>query len=425
MGVKGSLPDGMGYTVDGSTPVRRGPVRAFNRLCARCPGLRARFAIEADALLDKAVHTTRLDQYGDPAFIPAFRRLVDAIQSTAMLNDFGQFAWYGMLHTLLCNRLFTEERLRRDPRLTETVLGSPLFVLGLPRTGSTFLHILLACDPSMRFLSSIEALRPQGDPRKRPPPRVLQRANARFSFGLLDYLAPGFRTIHDEPADGPAECGGLLLNTFETVAFLPSLNIPEYAAWLDRSDYRSTAAYHSRQLNLLNDGRVGARWILKSPAHLPMVDALIEAYPQARFVFLHRDPAKVVPSFCSLVRLTRGIYSDIVDAPLIGQQTAIMLEALLRRALEARQRHDPTRFIDVFYRDLVENPLGTVSHIYRQLGWEVGRQTRERLDACAMRAHTGRHRTHRYGLEPYGLERGAINERFSWYTEAFDITHEP
>ncbi|WP_372719115.1 sulfotransferase [Immundisolibacter sp.] len=414
----------MGNTVELKKPVRRFPVRIFNYVAERLPSIDERLAIDADSLMARACQFTRLQNFGERSFVEAFEILVDDINGNAQLNRFGRFAWKGMLHTLLCNRLYMEEKLRLEPAIAKRQIASPIFVLGFPRTGSTFLHTLLACDPAARYLSAAESMRAQGDPRRRPLPGTLQRLNARWGFALLDYLAPGFKTIHAEPVDGPAECGGLLLHSFATAAFLPSLNVPQYAQWLKTLDYGPTARYHRHQLCVLDALHSGSHWVLKSPAHLPMIDALIKTYPDARFVFLHRDAVKVVASFCSLVGLTRGIYSDALDGSQIGQQTADTLGDLLRRALDARQRHDPRRFVDVQYADLVADPLGAVSGIYRQFGWTMPPAMEARVRNRVETTRNGLHTRHRYELTQFGLSRQRVQEQFDWYSKAFEIPEE-
>ncbi len=415
----------MKTTVDLAHPVRRWPVRLFNGAASRWPAFDKRLDFRADELIDRARRHARLDDFGGNEFITPFKQLVDDINVSANLTPFGRFAWKGMLHTLLCNRLFVEAQYERNRELAEHQVAAPIFILGFPRTGSTFLHRLLACDPNARYLSLAESMRAQGDPRRRPTAHWLERANAQWGLTVLNYLAPGFDTIHAEPVDGPAECGGLLLHSFQTVAYLPSLNVPRYADWLDQCDFSSAAAYHHRQLRILDRRRPGGHWLLKSPAHLPMIDALLRIYPDAKFVFLHRDPVRVVSSFSSLVALTQGIYSDAVDGRNVGSETSRVLHRLLSRALQARSRWPSSHFIDVQYSNLTQDPLGVTANIYERMGMSVPATMKAGIQRLIAAATGGRHTQHRYEVEQFGLDVDGLRDRFREYSQRFGVQAEP
>ena len=415
----------MSTTVNLARPARRWPVRLFNGIASRRPSFAARLELNADELIDRACRHARLENFGGDDFLTPFRLLINDINVSANLTDFGRFAWKGMLHTLLCNRLFVEARYDGDQGLEGHSVAAPVFILGFPRTGSTFLHRLLACDPAARYLSLAESMRVQHDPRRRATPHWLERANASWGLTLLNYLAPGFDTIHAEPVDGPAECGGLLLHSFQTVAFLPSLNVPRYAAWLDQCDFSAAARYHRRQLGILDHRRPAGHWLLKSPAHLPMIDALLTVYPGAKFIFLHRDPVRVVSSFSSLVALTQGIYSDTVSGRSVGAETSRILHGLLSRALQARENWPSSHFIDVQYADLVRDPMGTVARIYDALGLSTSGSMKAAVAQLVAGAAGGKHTRHRYELAQFGLDVDQLRAQFQSYSRQFGVAEEP
>jgi hypothetical protein len=383
-------------------------------------------SLHDDALLEKARQRTRLEDFGAPDFRDPLRRLLSSLEHEARLSWLGRILARNEFCAVLANRL----RLVRDralyPEIAQGHIASPIFVAGLPRTGSTLLHQLLAQDPGNRVVRAWEVLAPSPPPTpasERTDPRI---AAARWQFRWFDRLAPEFKTIHPLGAELPLECIALLAFSFMSSRFNTSYRVPSYQAWLEQQDQRPAYELHRTILQHLQVRYPGARWVLKAPTHLWNLEALFATYPDAFVVQTHRDPAKVLASVASLTAVLRGVFADEVDPLEIGREVTYQWSNGLERALQFRRsRADAAaRFIDVQYRDLLQDPIGLIRVIYARLGWTLEGETERRMRAHLASHPKDLHGPHRYSLESFGLDPGAIAHLFKTYREYFDVREE-
>ena len=240
---------------------------------------------------------------------------------------------------LLKNRLRITHARRNFREIADRQIERPLFITGLPRTGTTLLHNLLAQDPANRAPLTWEAMFPSaadGSATER-----IRKARADIQW--LHRLAPGFRAIHAVDAELPQECVALMSHAFLSDQFDIMYRIPGYVGWLEAQDLRPAYEWHRRILQHLQDDST-RHWVLKAPAHLQSLDALLECYPDARVVQTHREPTKVLASVASLTTLLRSVFSDHIDRAEIGRELAAYWAAVLERFHQERQRHPPERF---------------------------------------------------------------------------------
>jgi hypothetical protein len=318
-------------------------------------------------------------------------------------------------------RLAILEALRRDPATASTPIERPVFVLGFPRTGTSLLFHLLTLDPEARPLLGWEALDPL-PPRRRPggaDPRVGRwRRAARLAYRA----APGLRHVHPLTETGPEECLALLVRGFTTWAWLLFARLPSYDDWLwsrPPEAFEPTYRLHAAQLRLLQRQRAGGYWLLKSPAHLNALEALLRVYPDARVVCTHRDLAAVIPSSCSLFAVFRSIYSDRVDAHELGREALRTTERTVRRTIAVRDRLPPSSIVDVRYEDLVRDPAGTLRTVWEALGRTITPAMEEAAARDLERATERMRPDHRYSLEQFGLRRDEIETIAAPYHDAF------
>jgi hypothetical protein len=329
-----------------------------------------------------------------------------------------------MLDGILQGRLRMARAFHDDPSLAAIPVERPIFVLGLPRTGTTALHFLLARDPGRQVLEYWLAAAPgprpprdawEGDPRFRAAARGLR---------LTYWLDPGLRAIHDLAPEGPEECRHLFLPSFVDHTFDANASIPSYTEWFEAQDMRPAYALHRRALQWIGSTSPDRPWVLKYPAHMRNLDALLTVYPDARFVMTHRDPAEVIPSVCSLVAGWRGIHEGVLDPEAIGREQLELYAGWVENALRVRRELGEARFVDLHFHELVKDPIAAVGRLYDRFDRTLGAEA-ERAMADWYREHPpGRHGGHRYRAEDYGLDREAILERFAGYTSAFDVVTE-
>ncbi len=356
-------------------------------------------------------------QWADPGFRPALELLFQSSIATGLLNEGGRRVLDSIVVRHLANRLLVEAEVAARPEVADIGVGEAIVVTGLPRTGTTLLHNLLALDPALRPLRMWEALRPV------PPDGVggMSRTELVGQAGRwlerLYELVPGFRAIHAATPEGPEECDALLQNDFASQHFDDMFNAEAYSAWLATAPLRREYRSYARQLGVLRRPEDGSRpWVLKSPSHLGHLDALLEACPEATVVHCHRHPAEAVPSYASLMLCLRRAYSDEVSQLAVGQQALRRCEVAMARALAVRAAR-PDRFVDVAYTDLVRRPLATVAGLYEQLGRSLPAQVATALEAWVARHPQHKHGVHRYDSESFGLHDSAFAAAFGDYLE--------
>jgi hypothetical protein len=382
------------------------------------------FAASEAALLEAAREATGLDDFGAGAWREAFRALLHAYDAEARLTPAGREMVRGEIGGILAARLACEAAWKRDPSLRQREVRRPLFILGLPRSGTTALHWLLAQDPANQVLEYWLAAAPR--PR---PPRESWEAEpdfqaARQTLAWIYETDPGLRAIHLMEADGPEECRHLFTQSFLDHTFDSNATIPGYTRWFEAQDMRPAYARHRDVLRLVGSTSPDRRWVLKYPAHLRNLDALLETYPDACLVQTHRNPARVLPSICSLVTGWRSLYEGGADPRAIGRWQLEMYGQMIDRAMAVRERSDPRQFFDFSFRELVDDPVGALARLYAHFGFELSGEAERRMRAWHGANPQGRHGGHHYTLEQFGLAEGEIAERFARYLERFAVEAE-
>ena len=349
----------------------------------------------------------------------ALAALTQSLNEDAALNFIGKIAAWIDCTRMAATHLRVEQALRAAPETEQTELPTPVFVLGLFRSGTTILHRLLGEDPDNRTLPHWESFDPVHTP-EGPEPR--QRHLAKFLM-LADILSPNVGAIHPMDAHQTDECRGMFTNVFRTPQFNVQFRVGGYVDWLLAQDATIAYRHHRRQLQLVYRHRpYGKRFVLKDPTHTFFVDSILQVFPDARFVFIHRDPAETLSSICSLHAYTRFVFSSDVDAHAIGAELAdSYMMRLLEPAVATVDRLPAGRVVHVRSPDLSKDPVGTIAEAYRGLGMELSDEAR-----IAMREYMRAKREkgsprHIHTTERFGLDPAAIHERFASYCSRFDL----
>jgi len=369
-------------------------------------------ALNAEMLLQKAAAQTGLSDFGDNAFREPYELLLRSLRDEARLNAQGVIMLQRTILRLLANRLRTEEAFTAHPEMAETPIERPLYILGFPRTGTTLLHSLLACDPASRWLRLWEGLHPAPAPESlEDDPRI--DTTEQWVAGF-EKLVPELACAHKLNATGPEECLWLIEHTFADLVFELRASIPSYSKWLaeheaDTRWYR----YYRRQLQMLSWKCRGSHWVCKAPRHLPGLSGLLEVFPDARIVQTHRGAESVLPSICSLCEITQSAASDTVDKTAIGAHWHQRLREIERRSSEVRAAADPEQFLDVQYADLVADPIGTVRCIYEYHSYDYSDEFENGMKQWLADNRQHKHGAHRYSLEEYGLKAETVRNDFA------------
>jgi len=293
-------------------------------------------------------------------------------------------------------------------------MARPVFVTGLPRTGTTALHRLLVADPAHQGLELWLAEAPQ--PR---PPRpawaddpVFQYIAAACAKHHVEH--PEFMGVHYVAADQVEECWQLLRQSMRSVSFECLAHLPGYSAWLRDQDWTAAYQRHRRNLQLIGLNDAGRRWVLKNPSHLFALDALLAAYPDALVIQTHRAPRVAIASVCSLAAQASDGWSTVFRGAVIGRDQLELWASGLERFLAERARHDAARFYDVRYEDFVADPFGTVEAAYGHFGLPLSGAAATAMQSLIRADAEGpRGQGHRYTLADFGLTGAEVDERFA------------
>ena len=376
-------------------------------------------ALHTEALVAAARRQTGLDDFGDETFREPLSRLLASCATEARLNIFGRCALAQDVLQLLTNRLQMQRDREKWPRIADETISAPIFIVGLPRTGTTLLHGLLAQDlDACRAPATWEVMFPS------PPPSLgenkrIKRAERRLA--CFDLLAPEFRKIHPMSAHFPQECIAIMSHSFMSDQFCAMYNVPTYESWLLRQDMEPAYKFHRQFLQHLQYGRPARRFVLKAPAHLLSMEVLFEMYPDALVVQTHREPLEVLPSAASLTTVLRSTFSDSVDPAAIGREMTKYWEDALEKLLGARNGLRSHAFFDVDYSDLIRDPIAVVRRIYRRLETELSSAAELRMRTFLKSHAPARYGRHSYSLAEFGMNPLNLSERFSLYRARFKL----
>jgi hypothetical protein len=313
---------------------------------------------------------------------------------------------------------------KRDATALEAPIRRPVFILGLPRTGTTALHHLLGRDPGNQVLEYWLAASPGPRPPREEWWRDPRFQQAERGLRLTYWLDPGLRAIHELTPEGPEECRHLLGQSFTDDTFDSNASIPSYTAWYARRDMAPSYAWHRDVLKLVQSGGLARRWVLKYPAHLAHLQVLLATYPDACIVQAHRAPAEVLPSLCSLVTNWRGIFEGEVDAEAVGRWQLELWAARMEHALAVRDAANEAQFFDLHFQELRADPIAAVHRLYAHFGFGLSDEAERRMLAWVTGSLERRRDPHRYTPAQFGIDPDEIAERFAAYTSRFAVEAE-
>lgn len=374
--------------------------------------------LNIDELLAAARQQTGLSDFGDNSFQEGLSVLLKALNEEANLTETGQGRVGASIQATLAQRLQVEDYLKSHPELLEQPIEKPLFVFGLPRTGTTLAINLLAADPARRIFMRWEAFStvpPAAKGELLTDPRCIAE-QARLDMSLK--YVPHISAMHHEDAHSSTECQFAMSPSFCSQVYDSQYHVPSYSEWFLNTDYRPAFRYHKRLMQLLQQNN-GGKWTFKNPWHPLYLDALTEVYPDANLVMTHRDPADVVASACSLIFNVRKMFSDNVDPHACGKLLMHTFDEMIARTAAYEAKHGDRAIHHIGYKDLTSDPIGEMKKAYAKFGEPFTAQAdmQAMLDANPQ----GKHGKHDYRLEDYGLTRDQVYDHFKDYIQRYDI----
>jgi hypothetical protein len=385
-----------------------------------------RRSLVPEDLIREAQITMSLTDFGGWSFGEPLAVLLRAYEEDAELGAFGRVAVRWDMLRFLSNLLRLRDEEKRAPEILDEPINRPIFILGLPRSGTTFLHNLLAEDPANLVPRAWQTIYPypvrrasaNGTDRR---PKIVARQFASFLR-----LVPELSSLHPLDANAAQECTEITGHVMRSLRFDTTHYVPSYQEWLEEAGHLEAYRFHKRFLQHLQHQSHQGVWILKSPDHIFALDALIEVYPDARFVFVHRDPLKVMASVARLTEVLRSPFAGRIDRLQIGRQVTDRWVQGSEMLIEASElfRLSPERIFHVQYKDIVADPLSIVSALYRHFGRTLGDRAEDALKRALVQRPNGGYAQNRYSFEDYGIDRAAEGRRFSTYVDYFRIEPE-
>ncbi|MFT3964427.1 MAG: sulfotransferase [Sphingobium sp.] len=377
--------------------------------------------MDANALIAAAQAETGLDDLGDDRIFEGLDILVTALNEEARLTERGAASTFQRITQGISNRLRVIDYLKRHPELAERPIEKPMFVFGLPRTGTTLVINLLNADPSRRaFLrwESFDSVPPVKKGELSTDPRCLAEQE---KLDLSIKYAPHISAIHHEDADSPSECQFSMAPSFCAQVYDSNAHIPTYHDWfLHKADYRPAFDYHKKLLQVLQENE-GGTWTLKNPWHPLFLDDLTAVYPDAQLVMTHRDPVEVVGSACSLVANVRRMMSDHVDPRQVADNLLETFDLMIARQEAYRAKHGRDSIHDILYTDMMRDPIGEMRRLYERFDTPFTAQVEQAMRGCLAANQQGKHGKHHYTLEEFGLTKDDVRRHFRDYSERYGL----
>ena len=381
--------------------------------------------LDESSLIDHACRSTGLVDFGDEQWRKPFKVLCKALEEEAQLTLMGRLMARSDITVWLSTRLKIMETLKRHPKIHEQKITAPMFITGLPRSGTSILFELLAQDPDVGVPLTWEAMFPCPPPEQstyQSDPRIGQAHQLSTQWNRV---VPEFSTMHEMGAHIPAECGHLMVGSFISDQIAALHQIPSYSVYCAEADYQPVYEYHRILLKILQWKNPRQRWLLKAPEHQVHLESLLKVYPDARLVQTHRDPIKCMASTTSLMgtlyymRSDQPFNAEMFEDIIMGEATAARLE----KVIEQREAGivPASNIIDSGYQDLMDQPMLCIESIYDHFGQILSSTARSKMLAYLKSKPKGK-----FGKHSYDVEASAKADRnlFRRYQEMYGVPDE-
>jgi len=366
--------------------------------------------------LAQASANTGLTDFGPGDFREGLEALLKSVADDAAFDLSVDDAVVATFRRRLENRLHLEAWLAAHPETLDAPVLGPVDIIGLPRTGTTALANMMSLDPQFRCLRSWEQAEPI--PPLMPSTEATDARRLRAAEANKD-LSPELLAMHLYDLDATTEDSEVLGMAFHGQQY--TLPVYSYHQWWRATDFTETFRYHRRVIQVLQSQYRPQTWLFKSPHHKFHLEPIVAAYPDVRFVMTHRDPAKSVPSYSSLVSTIFPLAASPRDLREVGPQVSNHLRVGMEQAIAARDRMGEERFFDVHHNELARDPIGVLRNVYDFLGLRFTNETKMAVEEWQKANRLGAHGEHRYTPEQFGLSAEEIRADYAFYIDRFGV----
>ena len=375
-----------------------------------------------ESLIKKAEQATGLSDFGDEWFFPNIDVFIESLNSQARLSSEGYYGDEQMIIGALVNRLRHKNLIKMNPQILDETVDVKAVLTGLPRTGSTMLHRMLASAPELTSVKWFEAQNYtplENEDYNDPTPR---KDIAKDILNFMLKKIPELMSIHPMDIDQADEEVIILGQLFSSSMLESTYFVPDYANWLTNQNpgkSYSDLIEILQSLQWQDPSRKNKSWILKTPGHLMSLGAVVKYFPGAKIIMTHRDPVSTVPSYCSMESTLYKMNTDIISDFEIGNYWLDRLSEWLNNFIEVRNSIPDDRFIDINYLDLVEAPEKIGTQVLKSIHINDDILTKEMMENWIKANKRENRQKHNYKLSDYGLTRESISNKFKDYIEKY------
>jgi hypothetical protein len=382
-----------------------------------------RFADAGDQLHDLVASETGSAEFGGDDYLPGLRALLLSMDYDPRFSERGRRIAWGEIFSALAARVHAARAMKETPGFDAMPIVKPVVITGIPRTGTTALHKLMAVDPQFQGLQGWLIAAPM--PR---PPRATWESNPLFQNAIERLAArfaaqPDLRAAHNMVAEEVDECLGILRQGFTSNLWTCAWSAPNYDIWWQANSELPSYRLLCRELQLIGSSEPEKRWLLKNPGHIAHLDLLFAVFPDAMVIQTHRDPAKSIPSLCAILSQVHPIMETGPIEPrkrIMGLREVEKWAKAVRDAEPVRAAHRG-QVLDVVHGDFHHDPMATIARIYAFLGLELAPEVAAAMTARNAAAPELSHGQHHYAAADFGLSEDGIRERFGDYLDRFDL----
>ena len=376
-----------------------------------------------DLTADSLIHSAGVEPPSAGAQA-GLRQLTAALRAQSELTMFGRLSVHWDSMRLLRNAAQVERAHRQNPAITAAPVAAPIFILGLPRSGTTFLHALLTEDPENLVPRAWQTIYPQPRQPGFDPMRDKRVKNVNQQLQFFGGLAPEFSQLHPVDAESAQECSEITAHVFQSLRFDTTFRVPHYLAWLDARGHLDAFEFHRKFLQVLQHGAAGQRWVLKCPDHSFCLDAILQVYPDARFVVVHRDPMRVFASVAHLTEVLRGPFLKNIDPVEIGSQVTKRWIDGAQHLVDFDVRPDiaESRKIHIRYEELATAPMLAVARLYEHFEIPLSAGATRAMNRLINGKPAGGYGgDRRYVPDRFGINPQSLAPQFADYVNYFHI----
>jgi hypothetical protein len=379
-----------------------------------------------EAVLAAAVAESGLNDFGEQTYREGLELLCRALCDEGGLSPAGKVISYATLVRLARNRLRIEELVSRNPEILDEVIDRPIFIVGLPRTGTTHLVNLIAADPGVRCMRYWEGLEPVPETFERGESEVESRlGRAGEAWSLMEAVIPHMKMMHEMTPDHVHEDIEITALNFSTVLFEAILApLPSYRDWLRARDRTDAYLYFKKTLQVMQWLRGGTRWVLKTPEHLELLGSLHAVFPDATFVFTHRDPVSITASYATMEAYMARLTQNPVDPHRIGAYWSERIEGMVRACTEDRDLVPAGQSMDILFDEFMADDVAMVQRVYQLADQPFTTESKAAMDAFMIEHPRGKYGAVDYDLNALGLDLAERRAALRFYLDRFGVRPE-